>query len=31
MSERKIIRAEVNPGDFLWKALQDNLNEDNMS
>ena len=24
-----MIRAEVNPGDFMWEVLQDNLNAAN--
>ena len=31
MSQRKMIRAEVNAGDFMWDVLQDNLNAANIS
>ena len=29
MLSRKIIRAEVNAGDFMWEGLRGNLNVDN--
>ena len=31
MSQRKIIRAEVNAGDFMWEVLSENLNVANIS
>ena len=31
MSQRRVIRAELNGGDFIWEVLQENLNTANMS
>ena len=31
MLSRKIIRAEVNAGDFMWEVLRGNLNVANIS
>ena len=31
MSQLKVIKAEVNAGDFMWEVLQDNLNTADIS
>ena len=31
MSWHKMIRGEVNPSNFMWEVLQDNLNGANIS